>query len=219
MSFKYYLYVSDTKIDMLLSQIDPGASHKRGTEVSVDLKMFKAKRAWEPTAGDRYARLGLIVRHLLDHGDVGSTEQPGQFFWGLLPMQWGPFPAETDSSLVFFGGRTEETTVALGGSVKHLLGSVPDMSERGIGRSDMPTMLGALRASSDLEDEYVTDSVDADLDHSDSVALAKVRKAVTRLRGPAQNVEFMAKRLLHGNDPSSGGAVLLGSPIYVALVD
>jgi hypothetical protein len=134
-------------------------------------------------------------------------------------MRWGPFPAEPDSSLVFFGGRTEETTVGLGGSVKHLLGSVSDMAEHGIGRSDMPPMLDGLGASSDLEDEYVADSVEADLDHSDSVAIAKVHEAVTLLRGPAQNVEFVAKRLLHGADPHSGEFVLLGSPIYVALAD
>ena len=35
---------------------------------------------------------------------------------------------------------------------------------------------------------------------------------------PAQHVEFVAKRLLHGTDPA-GVPVLLGSPVYVALVD
>lgn len=219
MSFKYYLYVSDAKVGMLLSQIDPGASYKRGIEFGVDLKMVHVKRVSESTASDRFARLDLVVRHLLDHGDVGSVEEPGPFFWGLLPMQWGPFPAETDSSLVFFGGRINETTVGLGGSVKHLLGSVPDVTEHGIGRSDMPPMLDVLSTSSDLEDEYVADTVDGDLDRADNVALAKVQEAVTRLRGPAQNVEFVAKRLLHGNGPRSGEFVLLGSPIYVALVD
>jgi hypothetical protein len=218
-SFKYYLYVSDAKTDMLLSQIDPGASHKRGTELAVDLKMLKVKRVCEPSADDRFARLELVVRHLLDHGDVGSVEEPGQFFWGLLPMRWGPFPAETGSSLVFFGGRTGETTVGLGGSVKHVLGSVPDMAEHGISRSLIPPMLAALGVSSELEDEYVADAVNGDLDHADSIALAKVHEVVTHLRGPAQNVEFVAKRLLHGNDLCSEEPVLLGSPIYVALVD
>jgi hypothetical protein len=218
-SFKYYLYVSDAKIDMLLSQINPEASHKRGTELGVDLKVLKAKRVSEPSAGDSLARLELVVRHLLDYGDVGSVEEPGQFFWGLLPMRWGPFPVETGSSLVFFGGQTGGTTVGLGGSVKHVLGSVPDAAEHGIGRSLMPPMLDALGVSSDLEDEYVADAVDGDLDRTDGTALAKVHETVTSLRWPAQNVEFMAKRLLHGNDPRSGESVLLGSPIYVALVD
>lgn len=219
MSFKYYLYVSDAKIDMLLSQIDPAASQKRGTEIGVDLKMLQVKRVSEPSAGDRIARLERVVRHLLDHGDVGSVAEPGQFFWGLLPMRWGPFPAETGSSLVFFGGSTDGTTVGLGGSVKHVLGSVPDFAEHGIGRSLMPSMLDALGGSSELEDEYVADAVDSDLDRADGVALANVHTAVTSLPGPAQNIEFVAKRLLHGNDQRSGGSVLLGSPIYVALVD
>jgi hypothetical protein len=39
--------------------------------------------------------------------------------------------------------------------------------------------------------------------------------------GPAQNVEFVAKRLLHGPSPVPGDdrSVLLGSPVYVALFD
>jgi hypothetical protein len=218
-SFKYYLYVSTAKVDMLLPQIDSGASRKRRTEVGVDLKMLTAKRISEPGADDRLARLDIVVRHLLDHGDVGSVAEPGQFFWGMLPMRWGPFPAAAGSSLVFFGGSAGGTTVGLGGSVHHVLGSVPDVAEHGIVRSLMPPLLDALGASAGLEDEYVADAVDGDLDRADGVALAKVHKAVASLRGPSQNVEFLAKRLLHGHDVTSGGTVLLGSPIYVALVD
>jgi hypothetical protein len=218
-SFKYYLYVSSAKVDMLLPQIDSGSGRQKRSEIGFDLKMLTAKRVSEPGADERLARLDTVVRHLVDHGDVGSVADPGQFFWGILAMRWGPFPAADGSSLVFFGGSDGETTVGLGGSVHHVLGSAPDIAEHGIVRSLMPPMLDALGASADLEDEYVADAVDGDLDRADGVALAKVRQAVTSLRGPTQNVEFLAKRLLHGHDATSGETVLLGSPIYVALVD
>jgi hypothetical protein len=224
MSFSYYLYVSDSKIDMLLPQISPGSGGKRKSEFGVDLKVLTAKRTVEPSAGDRIARLETVVRYLRDHGDLGSVDEPGQFFWGLLPMRWGPFPAqagtETGSSLVFFGGRTDKTVVGLGGSLKHVLGSVPDADEPSFGRSPMPALLDGLGLPSDLEDEYVADAVDADLDSADRAALVRVRHAVTSLRWPAQNVEFVAKRLLQGDDGQSDPkSVLLGSPVYVALVD
>jgi hypothetical protein len=218
-SFRYYLYISDSKIDMLLPQINPTFGAKRTSEFGMNLKVLTAKRVSEPPAGDRIARLEQVVRHLQDHGDLGSVDEPGQFFWGLLPMKWGPFPSDADSSLVFFGGRTDRTVVGLGGSLKHVLGSVPDATEHGVGRSLMPSLLDALGVSSDLEDEYVVDAVDSDLDRADRAALAKVHQAVTDLDWPAQNVEFVAKRLLHGYSPSDETSVLLGSPVYVALVD
>lgn len=217
MSFSYYVYVSDSKIDMLLPQIDPGFGAKRKAELGVSLKVLTAKRTVETPANDRIARLETVVRHLRDHGDLGSVDEPGQFFWGLLPMRWGPFPADGESPLVFFGGRTERTVVGLGGSLRHVLGTVPDATAHSVGRSMMPSLLDGLGISSDLEDEYVADAVDTDLDRADRAALARVQDVVTSLRWPAQNVEFVAKRLLHGDGPD--GQVLLGSPVYVALVD
>jgi hypothetical protein len=215
-SFRYYLYVSDAKVDMLLSQIDPAVSRRHRTEIGVDLKLLTAKRVGEPAGSDRFARVERVVRHLADHGDVGSIADPGQFFWGLLPMRWGPFPGGPGSSLVFFDG----TTVALGGSIGHVLGSVPGAAEHGLTRSLMPSMLDELGMSADLEDEYVTDALNTDPDdRADAAVLATVRQAVAKLRGPAQNLEFVAKRLLHGRDTGAGGWVLLGSPVYVALVD
>jgi hypothetical protein len=47
-----------------------------------------------------------------------------------------------------------------------------------------------------------------------------VHRANEAMPGPDQNLEFVAKRLLHGPSPTSPGVdVLLGSPLYVALVD
>lgn len=87
MSFRYYLYISDAKVDMLLSQIDPGYHRKRATEFSVNLTFVGAKRSVDSPAADQVARLDRVTRYLDDHADVGSVDAPGQFFRGLLPMQ------------------------------------------------------------------------------------------------------------------------------------
>ena len=44
MSLSYYVYISDSKVDMLLPQIDPGFGAKRQTEVGVNLSVLSAKR-------------------------------------------------------------------------------------------------------------------------------------------------------------------------------
>lgn len=215
MSFRYYLYISDAKIDMLLAQIDPAARQKRTSEVSLGVSVAKAKRTVE-AAGDQVGRLERVVRHLNEHGDVGTVEEPGQFFWGLLPMQWGPIVTEGGSSLVYFGGRDERTVVGLGGSAGHVVGAA-HAEQRPPSPSLLPVLL-------DIIDDDVPDP-GLDHDQADQAALASVHRANSRLRGPVQNVEFLAKRLLSGPSPypeldgRDGMTVLLGSPLYVALAD
>ncbi|MDA3627737.1 SAVMC3_10250 family protein [Saccharopolyspora oryzae] len=218
MTFRYYLYVSDSKVDMLLSQIDPRFAAKRSTEVGVNLQMVSAKRSTAPT-DDRFLRLERVVRYLQDHGDVGTVDEPGQFFGGLLPMRWTSMPGAADPSLVFLGGCDGRNVVGLGGSARHLLGSVPGVDDARPSSSLLPAILDQLGTASELEDELVLDSVGDDLDRTDHSALAAVHRAVRELRTPAQNVEFIAKRLLHGTGPGGDESVVLGSPIYVAQVD
>jgi len=215
-SFRYYLYISDSKIDMLLPQIDPAFVAKRGAEIGVSLSVLSLKRTAERAGNDRTARLERVVRFLHDHGDLGSVDEPGQFFWGMLPVQWGRFPEAV--TLVFAGGRAADTVVGLGGSARHLVGSVPNLDPQDATWSHLPPMLDGL--ASDLEDELVVEAVEttgAPLDRADKTALATVNRAVSRLAGPAQNVEFVAKRLLHGDLDATH--VLLGSPVYIALID
>lgn len=216
MSFRYYLYISDSKIDMLLPQIDPAFQSKRGSEIGVKLSVLSLKRTAEHTVDDRTARLERVVRFLQDHGDLGSVDEPGQFFWGMLPMQWGRFP--DSPSLVFAGGQADRTVIGLGGSGRHLVGSVPEVERQNASWSQLPPMLDGL--SSDLEDDLVVEAAETTgsrLDRADRTALATVSRAVDRLTGPAQNLEFVAKRLLYGDVGDT--RVLLGSPVYIALVD
>ncbi|MET7704898.1 SAVMC3_10250 family protein [Micromonospora sp. NPDC005413] len=228
MSFRYYLYISDAKVDMLLSQIDPGYHRKRSAEFSVNLTFVGAKHTVESPAADQVARLERVTRYLDDHADVGDVDAPGQFFRGLLPMQWGIVPTTNERALVYFGGRTEDTIIGLGGSPFHVIGaSPPDPASHAFGGSStMPALLDGLVEGddTDLDPGVLNDGITG-ADAADAQALASVHRAGTRLRGPVQNVEFLAKRLLSGPSPypeldgRPGMTVLLGSPLYVALVD
>jgi hypothetical protein len=210
-SFRYYVYISDSKVDMLLDQIDPALTRKRTSELSVNLKVFSARRSAEsPTGANQTARLERVLRYLHDHGDLRSVDEPGQFFWGLLPMQWG-----RQMSLVYFGGQTDQTIVALGGSTRHLVGS--------LGTSPGPVMPTSLLPSilAELDDTRgEAEAVDRGHTDADAAAFHRIQFANQSLRGPAQNVEFVAKRLLHGPSPDRDGrSVLIGTPLYVAQVD
>ncbi|MEV7044046.1 SAVMC3_10250 family protein [Amycolatopsis sp. NPDC051061] len=214
MSFRYFVYISDSKVDLLLQQIDPGATRKRTAEVSVDLKVLKGKRGVEAAVGaDRTERLERVVRYLTDFGDLGSVDEPGQFFWGLLPLRWGPLVGADGLSLVYFGGRDERTVLGLGGSRRHVFGALPagDLDPP-LSRSLLPSLLDGIARGPGIATAVTGDG------DGDAEACQDVRRATTDLRGPAQNMEFIAKRLLHGKT-ADGESVLLGSPLYVALVD
>jgi hypothetical protein len=213
-SFRYYLYISDSKIDMLLGQIDPALMRKRVSELSVDLKVFGARRGVESPAGaERIARLERVARHLQDHGDLGSVDEPGQFFWGLLPMQWGH---TIRTRLVYFGGQTDRTILALGGSIQHVVGASPaGAGPLSLPASLLPSLLAELAPDTTVPAGPLGGGYDPDV-----AAFRQVQSAHQRLRGPVENVEFIAKRLLHGPNPDGDGrSILLGSPLYIALAD
>jgi hypothetical protein len=211
-SHRYYEYISDAKVDMLLAQVDPGFAGKRVGEMSFNLKVVGGKRSVERSGPDRYARLERVVRYLDDHGDVGTVDEPGQYFRGVLPMAWGPVRTEDGEGLLYFGGRMDATIVGLGGSLHHQIGA-PATEAQGTMRSSMPVLLRGL-----TED-------DNRVPQDDPAALGLVHRANARLGGVTQNLEFLAKRLLHGPSPYpelDGGkelSVLLGSPLYVAQAD
>ncbi|MFJ1546069.1 DUF7019 family protein [Streptomyces sp. NPDC088246] len=215
MSIRYYLYISDAKVDMLLSQIDPSFAGRRTTEAGMSLKLFTFKRSVEASAPDRVARLERVLEYLREHEQTGSVDDPGPYFRGTLPMQWGPLRGEGGGSSVYFGGRTERTIVGLGGAGSHVLGgSAPQ--DPVFAASSMPSLLAGLAAA------FAADGVEMPTDPS---ALAWVHSAGRLLRGPAQSVEFVARRLLEGAspypelDPRPDTRVLLGSPLYVAMAD
>jgi hypothetical protein len=218
---RYYLYISDAKVDMLLSQVDPTAKRKLATELSVDLKLFAAKRSSETVEGeDRIGRLEAVVKYLNDHDEIGTLDAPGRFFAGELPMRWGPY-GDTGSALVYFGGITERAIVGLGGSSTHVLGGASG-GEPVFSHSATPALLAALAG----DEEAVPDtSALAPWTADDAGALKAVHLATSGLAGPTQGLEFVAKRLLHGPSPfpqrdaHDDMLVVLGSPLYVAMVD
>ncbi|MEU0531248.1 DUF7019 family protein [Amycolatopsis tolypomycina] len=205
MALRYYVYISDAKVDMLLPQVDPKFAGKRSTEVGVDLKLVAGKRKVESEA-DRVARLERVVRHLDDFCDVGTIDEPGQYFRGRLAMR-----TQQGRGFSYFAGATEDTVVGLGGSSGHLVGGGTLEPDGLFPRSMLPGMVAGLTAMA------------ADEAPKDALELAYL--AHRNGRGDEQELEFVAKRLRHGPSPypelDAGRPVqvLVGSPLFVALAD
>jgi hypothetical protein len=77
---KYYLYISDSKVDMLLPQISDSQKKKVATEFGFDLKVFSVKRKTEvENGGERIARLEAVTSFIREFGNVGTIEHPDEY--------------------------------------------------------------------------------------------------------------------------------------------
>jgi hypothetical protein len=217
---KFYLYISDAKIDMLLPQIPHETKKKIATELGFDLKIFKASRKSEEEIEDnRISRLEAVVAFLRDYGNLGSVDEPDDFFEGDQEMSMAQ-----DPSGVLFTSLDEDLALCLAGSTKHLIGNYA----AGNGSAMMSISMGIYGALREYEKKG--ELSDSQQQFDPSIAVHRVAEEFNRDAGvPRQRVEFIAKRLLHKQvsipdhrNPGKekfGGQVLLGTPLYMALAD
>lgn len=186
---RYYIYISDAKVDMLLPQIPNEAKRKIATEFKIDLKVLSALRKSETeTTDNRFSRLEAVRAFIQDYGNVGSVAEPDDYIYGSMPLRM-----LTDRNFVYFGGSDQEanTIVGLSGSVKHLIGITPRTNVHG-SSSLLSYTATFLRT--------IIDSIESNMEVSKVQLRDTLNDAVrvTRSMGdPAQHFEFLAKRLLY----------------------
>ncbi|WP_281356768.1 DUF7019 family protein [Amycolatopsis anabasis] len=237
---RYFVYVSDIKLDMLFEQIDPAQRRRIAAEAKVDLKLASLTlRRAEPSPAARMAKLRVVERYIDAHHLVGTTAAPGrQYFRGRLDMQWGFLARNQDAQpedrlpVVFFRGWQGRDFVALAGSRSHVLGQYPadDRANAEFGFSSAPSIVAVLRAHiSDLEgtpqypawgerDER-TLQTGTPLEEEYRWHLSNAA-SIFRLDAPSQPLEFLAVPLGESpqvSHPGGGhGHGVLGTPIYIA---
>lgn len=230
---KYYLYISDSKVDMLLPQIPRQAKQKIATELKIDIKIFGASRKTERTTEeDRISRLQAVAEYISNNEDVGTPDQPAEYFSGTLPMRWGPFGLEEqgnsradDSPIVYFSGSTEQTLVGLGGSAKHVIGNTGGSNPHDWGGSSGPVLLQLLMNVTGTKVQHLESHFRINVDRFDNLHILGLRMEATfgMMEGPEQRLEFLAKRILAGERPvvpqGEKPFVTLGTPLYVAMAE
>jgi hypothetical protein len=225
-TMKYYLYISDTKVDMLLPQIPHETKKKIATSFGFDLKIIKAgRKSEEETEENRITRLEAVVAFIREYGNLGTVDEPEEYVEGNLPMRWGNL-AGMESSVVYFGGVTEKTVIGLGGSMKHMIGSSNSGAVYPHSDSLTPFLMEYLLKELNLPTPHPQPIENLDLYRREQVDLTvidAVALASQFMRGPMQNVEFVAKRLVYGRARDTqmdfGKHVLLATPLYIAMVD
>jgi len=190
---RYYLYISDTKLDMLFEQINPGVLKRISAEVKVDLKLASLTlRGADNPGPTRTAKLQVVERFIEKHHRVGTIAQPGlEYFRGQMDMEWG-WIGEDERGVWFQGNDFDDWQyVGLGGSRYNVLGELPQLQ--------MPPMTGlpyiqeALQSSGFLSDPRLTEhELTGDLP---SYWHAYIDRPEYRRRthgNPSQRLEFLA---------------------------
>jgi hypothetical protein len=217
---KFYLYISDTKLDMLAAQIPQNLRSKIAAEAEIDLGVLSVSLRGNPSDDTHYSKLAAVTRYIDESESVGTVDDPSDYFRGTLALKWGPLGPDFAERppAVYFTGATERTFLGLGGSAHHVIGA---RSGEGIEGFEFPnSAVSALlhvlaeEANPDREVEIMR-AVHGDMWAAYVVSVLSSYNAV-----PPQEVEFLARRLAYaptGTVDELDRAVLLGTPIYVAL--
>lgn len=225
---RFYLYVSDTKVDMLFEQMFTTSKRSFHTDFTLRAGVVagSAKASTEDSPPDRDDKLRAVEDRLLEEGLVGTPHAPKDYFKGILPMRWGMYNdlesrPENCPALVYFGGfdPTTPLVVGLGGSSTHVLGHSGATST--YSRSATPTLVKWI-VKGLYDDERISDPeselkfrIGRDLFEGMCVALHY-------LKPPTQQLEFLAKTVCVGKSCGlqhmigvDDTQVVLGTPLYV----
>jgi hypothetical protein len=213
---KYYLYISDAKVDMLLPQISEDAKRKVATQFGIDMKIFTAKRTVERDEGaDRIARLEAVVQHIREYGNVGTVDEPDEYIDDMLPMRFMSTNPKVSSDLIYLSGHTQTTIIGLGGSAIHVIGSRPAGDKCWMSNSNTLILIHSLPHI--LRDEGVPQ------DEEEDALWPVVNLEIDGPKTPYENFEFLAKRLVTNRQTVAGKPkvwnVILATPLYIAKAD
>lgn len=205
---KYYVYISDAKVDMLLPQVPHETKKKIASEFGFDFKILKGSRKTETESEEsRINRLETVLAFLREYGKVGTVEEPTDFIDDTQDMWFGP--AEKDA-MAYFSGWSGRTLFALAGSARHLVGANPKECEWPV-YSALNCIAALLIQKTESRPGVCLNGV-CELAHE---AMANAY--------PQQRLEFFAKRLLfdryHKFRSREIRPVLLATPLYVAMTD
>jgi hypothetical protein len=222
---RYYQYISDSKVDMLLPQIPLQAKQTITAEIGFDIKILSATLKTErDSLDDRVSRLLVVERYLRETQRIGSLRDPAPWISDTQDVQVGFFREER--GMVGFLGKVEGTYFMLGGSSQNIIGSRPRDTIERVPYSSFAGMTDIIMSAmevinKDLEGRPAT-ATEFNIDQTDGgFTLAWYRLIEHRLARPIPKtrMEFIARRLFVTSVGSTYAKLFVGTPLYVAQTD
>ena len=203
---KYYLYISEAKVEMLLAQIPHDRKKKVASELGIDVKLMKASRKTETEHEEsRVSRMESVVSFIRKNIEIGSIDEPAEYVHDIQSIG-----VLADPDGVYFCGATTKTTFALVGRSQPVEGatSLDWMTTYFLkGRLLFEMMKGT---------NYNLDGP--------SYAAKAMTHFVKDQALASRQLEVFAKRLFfdpsHRKHPNGRiEQLFIGTPLYVAMID
>jgi hypothetical protein len=122
---KYYIYVSETKVDMLVPQIPVSRLRSLEAEIKVNAGAFAVgvKKPASAPSPELTAKTRVISEYLeRQDGWVGTVANPLRYVKGVASLQYGRIGADYGTGIAFFGGEVDGVKLGLIGSAESLIG-------------------------------------------------------------------------------------------------
>jgi hypothetical protein len=198
---RYFVYLSDKKLQMFFDQIDHKVRVALAAELKVDLKVLSLTLSSPDITRSQQeqnllSKLAVVEGYISRYQGVGDLSAKRGYLAADLEMDWLPCD---DNETVLFCGRSGSLLVVLGGSVTNLWGRPASSAQVG---SHPYTIQAAVRRG------VGSPELGADLD--------AVAGEVCRMPQP---VRFLARVISRGPKPGDDGEYLLATPLFVEATD
>jgi hypothetical protein len=227
---KYYIYISENKIQMLYEQTaDAGRGSVEAT-VGFDVKLLKASIKKERGVPESsIGKLRTVVEELNKNDLVGRIDENKQYIRGTLPLVWGRYGMSypKEGPITFWGYNSDKIALGMAGSSYHVLGNQREGSAHS--HSLTPAILAWFH-------EHLHEPIPpGDVVGQQSIELLEETRllesydianatwlAVTQMLGERTTYNFVAKVLHRSKWPegfrsSKISTIILASPLYVAM--
>ncbi|TBY65765.1 hypothetical protein E0H39_07135 [Rhizobium leguminosarum bv. viciae] len=220
---KYYLYISQTKLEMIAQQIPEPLKQKYSGEFGINWWIVTAKASTEVETSSVSRTVDGVSEFIVQQKNPGSLQDARE--WALDRMTVKHLTVKEDPNLFLLVGLKDGIYHCLGGSAHHVIGNRRG-ADADINYSYFPYMVGAIQrefseegiAGRESREEFFgKEKVRSDFAGVKTHEWADAVRALYEWSdAPTFEVAFLARQLAYGRS-LHGDYCAVWSPLYIEL--
>jgi len=219
---RYYLYISDAKVDMLLPQVPGALQRKVSAKFGFDIKILSGSlETQRATLDNRVARMAAVEQYLVENAQIGSPARPASWIQGTVDAKF----VDIGKGAILFLSGDSSSILALGGSDHHLVGAtapervaIPMSFGPGLARQLTSLLEARPEWLMGMDENTARSTQPSGAQQGSEAWVSIVTWAFGHAESGVQKIEFLGKRLVT-TKTSQDVAITLATPLYVSAAD